>query len=149
MAGCGGKKKVKKYDMGGMAKVKPVPEGLLKEGGKRLADERRRMMMKGISDSLRQLRPPMEKPKTRARSRSSLPNMADALKSGRDFAEKMKKLPKDSAEYKRIKKAQEMAGAKMKASSSRGASGMKKGGKVKSHRGDGCAMRGKTKGRMV
>lgn len=26
---------------------------------------------------------------------------------------------------------------------------MKNGGKVKSHRGDGCAMRGKTKGRMV
>ena len=27
--------------------------------------------------------------------------------------------------------------------------GYKNGGKVKSHRGDGCAMRGKTKGRMV
>ena len=27
--------------------------------------------------------------------------------------------------------------------------GMKKGGKVKKHRGDGCCMKGKTKGRMV
>ena len=142
--------KIKKYDMGGMAKARPVPEGLLKEGGKRLADERRRMMMKGMSESLKKLRPPMENRKRRARS--PLSDVGRAAIRGKEMAEKMKNLPKDSAEYARMKKAQEMAGAAMKAAPKRQApSNMKKGGKVSScsKRADGCATKGKTKGRMV
>ena len=40
-------------------------------------------------------------------------------------------------------------GKKMKKGGSCSSKSYKKGGMVKKHRGDGCAMRGKTKGRMV
>jgi len=172
MAGCGGKKKVKKYDMGGMAKVRPVPEELLKDGGKRMPPELRRGLneslrrgMKDMYDDAKRKKPPM----------SPLPDMARALKAGRDFAEKTKNLPKDSAAFEKMKKIQAEKAAQMKAAPTRGASGMKKGGKVKpgyhkmpdgkimkdsDHkkkkmkaggkvRGDGICSRGKTKGRMV
>ena len=53
------------------------------------------------------------------------------LKKGTDIAKD--EAQKTGPKYRKVKKVEEM----------------KKGGMVKKHRGDGCAMRGKTKGRMV
>lgn len=174
------KKKVKKFEAGGMSELaRRAPEGFLRDAKDRLEKRRRDMMMEGMGRALREATPPpRQRGGARKAPRSPLSDVARAAMRGKEMAEEMKKLPKDSAEYARMKKAQEMAGAAMKAAPSRGASGMKKGGKVKkgyhkmpdgrimkdsahkgmkkggkvsscSKRADGCAVRGKTKGRMV
>ena len=161
MANYKNKKKVKKFEAGGMS------------------DMRREEMAKAARElsPLRQL----EKGVLARRKQDEaldMRRMGKAFIDANRQAKQLQDLPKDSAAYQRMVEAQRAAAAQMGVAPITGASGMKKGGKVKkgyhkmpdgrimkdsahkgmkkggkvsscSKRADGCAIKGKTKGRMI
>ena len=169
------KKKVKKFEAGGMSELaRRARSGELTN--ERMADMRRDEMAKAARElsPLRQL----EKGVLARRKQDEaldMRRMGKAFIDANRQAKQLQDLPKDSAAYQRMVEAQRAAAAQMKAAPTRGASGMKKGGKVKkgyhkmpdgrimkdsAHKGmkkggsvkckrDGICVRGKTKGRMI
>jgi len=177
MANYKNKKKVKKFEVGGMSELaRRAPSGALTD--QRMADMRRAE----IAKMMREATPlgKLEKADLAKRNQGKaldMRRMGEAFIDGSRKAKQLQDLPKDSADYQRMVEAQRAAAAQMGVAPITGAFGMKKGGKVKkgyhkmpdgrimkdsahkgmkkggkvsscSKRADGCAIKGKTKGKM-
>ena len=131
MAGCGGKKK---YKAGGKHEA-GTDESISYQNYKNNVAKTKTGPQREIGPSYR------KKDEERNFSKKTLEKLG-RIKKGNDKA-------KDEAKNKGPKMNEGMKALKKKAPEVAAKIGFKNGGKVKSHRGDGCAMRGKTKGRMV